>query len=224
MKRIVLATSMLLAASFIASTAGAQPCCWGYRVRYYRVQPYYQYLYYAPPPPPRWSLGVHATGITTNQMFDKDAVILGGAGGHLRLRGYRWAGELAVDVMGGSYLEGHISRVSVPLQLSAMLYLIPEGRFNLFLLGGMRVQPTTMKLDYPSFQRRQTFAEFGLHGGVGAEIVLSHGFALTTDLRFFGMLRDDSSAPGKFYEGVHDGVLPRDTIGLQLNAGISFRF
>ena len=53
MRTFVLALSLLTALPMLAREAQAQPCCWGYgyRVRYYRVQPYYQYPYYAPPPP-----------------------------------------------------------------------------------------------------------------------------------------------------------------------------
>lgn len=224
MKRL-LAASIILTGLTLASTANAYPyCCYGYGVRYYRVQPYYQYVYPAPPPAPRWSLGLHATGVTTNQMFDKDAVVLGGAGGHLRFRGYRWAGELAADVLGGSYVDSQITRISVPIQFSALLYLIPEGVFNLYLVGGFRVQPTHMTLDFPNLHREQNFAEFGFHGGIGAEISLSYSFALTADVRFFGLIRDDNNPAGKFYDGVDAGIVPRDTIGLQFSAGVSFRF
>jgi hypothetical protein len=129
-----------------------------------------------------------------------------------------------MDIMGGKYVDGQISRVSVPLQLSALLYLIPEGVFNLYLVGGFRLQPTHIKLDYPELQREQTFAEFGFHGGIGAELALSYSFALTADMRFFGLIRDDNNEPGKFYEGIDEGILPRKTVGLQFSAGVAFRF
>jgi hypothetical protein len=223
MTRILLALTVLVAAPLVTATANAQPCCQGYRVRYYRVHPYYQYAYPAPQPP-RWSVGVHGAAAATNQMFDRDAVVLGGLGGHVRFRGYRWGTEFAVDALGGEYLGGKIQRVSVPFQISALLYLIPEGRFNLFLLGGMRLQPTWMDMHLSNISVSQTFAEFGLHGGAGAEIVLTPGFALTGDFRFFGMFRNNSDPPGEYYKSVDDGLLPAKSAGIQFNFGASFRF
>jgi hypothetical protein len=226
MKRTTAALSVLtafVALTFVVSEAQGQPCCWGYRVRYYRIQPYYHYVYYAPQPP-RWSVGLHGTALTTNQMFDNDPVAMGGLGGHIRYRGYRWAGEFAVDVVGGEYLGGQIQRLDVPIQLSALLYLIPEGRFNLYLLGGARVHATHVQIDQRNLHRDQNFAQFGLHGGGGAEIHLGRFVALTGDVRFFGLFRDDNSPSGQYYEGVDDGIVRNKSTGLQFNLGLSFRF
>jgi hypothetical protein len=162
----------------------------------------------------------------TNQMFGDDSVMMAGAGANLRVRGYRWAGEFAFDALGGSYLDGKVRRSSFPFQASALLYLIPEGVFNLYLLGGFRVQATHVDLDLSNLHRGQTFAEFGLHGGAGADLNLGQRFALTADLRFFGLFRDDSAPAGRYYQGPEGefGIVTDKSMGLQLNIGAAFRF
>ena len=224
MKRVPLALATLLVGlTTLPSLANARPCCYGYRVRYYRAHPHYHVVRRAPSPP-RWSLGLHGTGVSTDQMFDGEPVMLGGLGGHLRYRSYRWAAELALDAIGGEFVEGKIRRVSIPIQASALLYLIPEGTLNLYLIGGLRVQPTIIRWNYPTVQDEQEFAEFGLHGGIGADLNISPYFALTADLRFFGVMRADADAAGSYYSEAEPAVLPKDSTGLQFSFGGSFRF
>lgn len=225
MKRTLL-TGLITLATLLAYAPGAEarPCCYGYRVQYYRVHPHYNVLHRAPSPP-RWAVGLHLTGMGTDQMFANEPVVLGGIGGHLRFRGYRWGGELAISALGAEFLHGRISRVSVPIQASALLYLIPEGVFNLYLLGGFRVQPTVITLDYPQVHDEQGFAEFGFQGGLGADINLGHWVALTGDLRFFGVMRSDANPSGEYYAGIEEAaLLPSDSTGVQFNLGVSFRF
>jgi len=206
------------------STAEARSCCYGYRAQYYRVHPHYQVVRPVPPPAPRWALGLHLSTFGTDQMIGDDPVVLGGMGGHLRYRGYRWGTELAVDVMGSEFAEGQITRVSFPIQASALLYLVPEGMFNLYLIGGMRVVPSIVKWDYPSLQDEQNFTEFGFHGGLGADLNIGRHFAITADLRFFGVFRANDKPAGAFYEDVEPAIMPGDSTGLQFNLGASIRF
>jgi len=223
MNRFAVALVVLSTALALPAVANARPCCYGYRVTYYRVHPNYHVVHRAPSPP-RWSLGLHLAGMSTDQMFDDEAVVLGGLGGHLRYRSYRWGAELAIDGLGGEFLDGRISRVSIPIQASALLYLVPEGVFNLYLIGGMRVQPTVIRWNYPDLKTDQEFAEFGLHGGIGADLNLGPYFALTADLRVFGVMRADGEPAGSYYTDAEPAVLPKDSTGLQLNLGASFRF
>lgn len=222
--------SLLVALAFITGTVGLstaaqaqRSCCYGYRVRYYRAHPHYQVLRRAPAPP-RWSLGLHLSAMSTDQMIADEAVVLGGLGGHLRYRTYRWGAELAIAGLGGDFIDGKISRVSIPMQASALLYLVPEGMFNLYLIGGMRVQPTVIRWNYPDLKTDQEFTEFGLHGGIGADLNLGHHFALTADLRVFGVMRADSEPAGAYYTDMEPAVLPKDSTGLQFNLGCNFRF
>jgi hypothetical protein len=157
-------------------------------------------------------------------MIADDAMALGGVGGHVRFRGYRWGAELSMDIVGSEFVEGRITRVSVPLQASALLYLIPEGRFNLYLIGGARVVPSVIEWNYPGLHAEQEFVEFGLHGGAGADLNLTRWFALTGDVRLFGVMRDDSEPSGSYYADVDQGIMPSDSTGLQFNLGASLRF
>ena len=224
MKRLFLVSLATLATTVaLIPDAVAGSCCYGYRVRYYRVHPHYHVMRRAPSPP-RWALGLHFTGLGTDQMINDEAMALGGLGGHLRYRGFRWGVELAADVVGGEFVEGKIKRLSVPLQASALLYLIPEGVFNLYLIGGARVIPTRIEWDYPNLQDKQNFVELGFHGGLGADLNLGRWFALTADFRLFGVMRGDSNPAGEYYAEVDHGILPSDSTGLQVNLGCSIRF
>lgn len=224
---MTLATVALLFGGW-TGVAQAQPCC--YRpVRVYRVQPVYSVRQLPPRPlyyrPLQWSAGLHLTGVTTNQKLGEEGVALGGVGGHLRYRGYRFGAELSMDVMGNKFLDGGVQRVSVPLQASALLYLIPHGVFNLYLLGGAQVVISHVQWDLPNLSADQTFTQFGLHGGVGAELNLTRELALTADLRFFGLIRNDGGDDGQYYQGIDkEAVVPRKSAGAQLNLGVQVRF
>ena len=222
-RMLLTAVGLLTVISFAPATADARSCCYGYRVKYYRVHPHYKVVRPAPRPA-RWALGLRLTAMSTDQMISDEAVVLGGLGGHLRYRGYRWGVELAVDGLGAEFVGGKIQRVSVPIQGSAMLYLIPEGVINLYLVGGMRIVPTFISWNYPTVQDDQHFTEFGLHGGLGADLNLGRYVALNADLRFFGVLRGDEDPAGSYYAEVDEAIVPSDSTGLQFTAGISFRF
>ena len=53
---------------------------------------------------------------------------------------------------------------------------------------------------------------------------MTPGLALTADVRFFAMFRDDSSPAGKYYNGISDGLVQDKTLGMQVNLGVAFRF
>lgn len=210
-----------------APAAQAQICCYEYAyvsspppAISYRAGRHYTYLR-----PLRWSVGAHLTGIGTNQKVDGDMVALGGGGAHLRYRGFRWGAELSADILGTSFLDGGAKRLSVPIQASGLLYLIPQGTFNLYLLGGVQVVPNAVEWNLPNLQDDQAFFQFGAQAGVGAELNLGRFIALTGDVRFFGLVRSDSGPAGSYYEGLdHEAVVPKKTAGAQVNLGVSFRF
>lgn len=227
---ITLATAALLV-SLAPSQAAAQPCCQKETVHVYEYGPVYRVKrvrkvrrvrrWY----PLQWAAGVHLTGVTTNQELNEEGVAFGGIGGHLRFRNYRFGAELSLDVIGNSFLDGGVKRVSVPMQASALLYIIPRGVFNLYLLGGMQVVFSHVEWDLPNLYTDQTFTQFGLHAGVGGELNLSRHFALTADIRFFGLMRSDQSGDGAYYEGIDkEAVVPHKTSGAQVNLGVLLRF
>jgi hypothetical protein len=143
------------------------------------------------------------------------------------VRGYRWGAELAADVIGNEFAEGGIRRVSVPLQASGMLYLLPWGRFNLYALAGVRAVPTNVRWDLPNLDVEQSFVEFGGQAGLGAELHLGPRVSLTADVRGFGTVRNNTDPAGAFYEGLPEGQLapvPARSVGVQASFGASVRF
>lgn len=229
--RITLLTIATLLGGITASTpAQAQPCC-GVRPVYvrpvpvrpvYRVQHRHAYRPYFRIP---WSVGLHVTGLSTNHRLADEGVDFAGVGGHVRMRGYRWGTELSLDVVGNNFLEGSVERVSVPLQLSGMLYLMPRGQFQLFLLGGMQAVFSHVSWNLPNLTTDQSFTQVGLHAGVGAELFISPRIALTADIRLFGLVRGEESDDGIYYAGIdQEAVVPEKTSGVQANLGVSFHF
>jgi hypothetical protein len=244
---IIAIPALLLTLLVTPVNAQSDPCCGHVRVT--RVTPfgYFSYDYYhrpVPPPPPppqvihyshfarphfepppRWSLGLHVAGSGLARAIGEESGGLGGVGFHLRYRHYRWGTELAVDALGNRFLDGTVTRVSLPIQGSALLYLVPRGVFNLYLLAGLRLQPTIMSYKLPNLTDRQTFLEYGAHVGLGAELLLGRHFALTADVRGFGTIRDSVTEPGAYYAGLDQAaVLPDKSLGLQVNLGASIRF
>ena len=218
MKFRLLSLAIIAATSLSSISIAEAGCCRaGYHSKFW-------YLQRRPPPPPRWAVGLHLSGLSTNQMLADEPVVLGGVGGHLRYRGYRWGGELALDVLGGDFVEGKVQRISMPVQASAMFYILPDGAFNLYLLGGFRVVPTQITWNYPDVQAIQDFTEFGFHGGAGGDLKLGRRFALTADVRIFGVMRGDIAAAGSYYADAQNAIMPEKSVGLQFNLGASVRF
>lgn len=176
-------------------------------------------------PPPRWSIGVHGTGIASTIEMGESGTFLGGVGGHLRYRGYRWGVEVSADLVGTRFGQESVTRISAPLQASALLYVVPRGRLNVFLLAGVRLVPTFMDYDLPGLKAEQVFLEYGLHGGLGGELVITRHLSLTADARVFGVMRyDGQESDGAFYGKTTPALVPDKSLGLQLNFGASFRF
>lgn len=217
---VTLAT--LPATLVVAETPARAQCCFNWSLyRHGRV--HRPYPYHARPL--LWSAGLHLTGVSATQRIDGDGVALAGMGAHLRYRTYRFGGEFSMDVMGNDFLDGGVSRVAVPLQVSALLYLLPEGPLNLYLLGGFQVAFTNVEWNLPNLYDEQVFTQFGAQAGVGAELSLGHFFVLTADVRFFGLIRADGGPAGSYYEDIEEEtIVPKKTAGAQLNLGAGFRF
>jgi hypothetical protein len=189
--------------------AHADWCCHSYS---YSYRP-------APRPAPRrgplhWSAGLHLAGLSANQKIDGEGVALGGVGGHLRYRTYRFGGELSLDAVGNDFLDGSVSRVMVPVQASALLYLVPQGFLNIYLLGGVQLAFTAVHWDLPNLQDDQVFTQVGAQAGIGAELNLGRHIVLTGDMRFFGLVRSDSGPAGSYYAGIDDEtIVPKRMAG-----------
>jgi len=90
--------------------------------------------------------------------------------------------ELAGDVISGRADE--MNQTTVPLMLSMMYYVVPEGKMRLFGMLGGGVHLT--KLEYDRGFRHDLVEVAGQAGG-GLELRLSRDFAITSDLRFLGV-------------------------------------
>lgn len=90
--------------------------------------------------------------------------------------------ELAGDVISGRADE--MNQTTVPLMLSLMYYVVPDGKMRLFGMLGGGVHLT--KLEYDRGFRHDLVEIAGQAGG-GLELRLSRDFAVTSDLRFLGV-------------------------------------
>ncbi len=90
--------------------------------------------------------------------------------------------ELAADVISGRADE--MNQTTVPLMLSLMYYVVPDGKMRLFGMLGGGVHLT--KLEYDRGFRHDLVEVAGQAGG-GLELRLSRDFAVTSDLRFLGV-------------------------------------
>ena len=227
MKTCLAFLATLLVSLAYVPQADARYCCVGYRHHaYYRAHPNYGRMMRLPPPP-RWSLGGHMAVASTNTTYADSPTVLGGLGAHLRFRGYRFGLELAADFLGNSSMaEGTVERLSIPIKANLMLYLVPEGVFNLYLLGGGQIVPTRITLNYPDQILAQTFTQAGAQVGGGFEVNLGHRVSFVVDARFFGLMRLDENEPGMFYdvEGIQNPILPDKEVGMQFNMGGSIRW
>lgn len=201
----------------------------------------------APRPHVRWfSIGARLTALALDQQINNQDVVLGGAGLQLRLRTRgRFAFEGSVDFLHGSFDAGpqtspnppgttgpyfhvgNVTRDSIPVALSLMLYIFPnqdERVFNLYFLGGLGAVNTTMGLtDENGNKVKQQFTEFEGHLGVGAELRF-RWIALQADVRGLALTRDDKDRPGSYYSGVDGGPVPANTMGVQGNVGATLWF
>lgn len=225
MKKLVIAALTLSAVLLQTPVAEAYYCCVGYRGdAYYRTHPNYDQIRRLPPPP-NWSLGAHISVLATSQVFGEEGMAMGGLGAHLRYRGYRFGLELAADAVGNNtMLGGTINRLTVPIQLNLMFYLVPEGPFNLYLTAGGQIAATRIRLNYLDFERAQTFTQAGFQGGGGFEVNLGHRVSFLLDVRCVGLMRLDNEEPGAYYPEVENPILPEKEVGLQFNLGGSIRW
>jgi len=126
---------------------------------------------------------------------------LGPAGGYLRQKdadhgtwfggvqfrarfGY-FAAEASITLHVNSYENGDVTVTQFPLQLTAFLYIIPEGPIRPYILGGVgwyrtRISYTGAFSSIPDDHQNI----FGEHLGAGAEIFLSPRVSVNADVRY----------------------------------------
>jgi len=156
---------------------------------------------------------------------------IGPAGGYLRARGAdrgTWFGgvqarlhflsvlaaEASITFHQNRYENDGVVVTQYPVQLTAFLYIIPEGPIRPYLLGGVGWYYS--RIDY-----RDSFAAsfndktehmFGEHLGAGVEVMLSPRVSVDVDFRYI------------FLNPTHNPVLHGDFNYGQITAGVNLLF
>jgi Outer membrane protein beta-barrel domain len=198
----------------------------------------------AGPRPRMFSVGARLSALGIDQQINDKDVILGGAGLQLRFRTRgRFGLEGAIDFLHGSFdapagavtTPGtapmfHVDKVtrdSIPVSLSLMLYVFPNQNdrvFNLYFLGGVGGISTTMGLtDENGAKVKQQFTEWEGHLGLGAELRFNW-IALQADVRGLALTRDDGDKPSSYYTGVDGAPVPAQSFGVMGNVGATIWF
>ncbi|HRI51237.1 MAG TPA: hypothetical protein PLW65_13745 [Pseudomonadota bacterium] len=207
------------------------------------VQPLYRRPLYAPPlrryplrrpsvPAQRGpvvGLGARFTalGISNQEIFGQKLNLIGG-GIQVRFRNQgHWGFELGMDALRASISDGAFVRSSYPFTFSPMLYLRKNRRdthFNIYAVAGFGLMSDNIVLYQDSTQeRKQQFWEVLGQAGGGLEIRFTH-LALFADVRAIGMLLDDSTQAGQYYQYVDGGPIPSSSFGYKANLGAMLWF
>jgi len=95
------------------------------------------------------------------------------------------AAEASITFHQNRYADGDVIVTQYPLQLTAFLYIIPEGPIRPYILGGVGWYYT--RVDYRdtlSLIKDETDHFFGVHLGAGAELMLGPRTSLDADVRY----------------------------------------
>lgn len=161
-------------------------------------------------------------GISSQKVFGQDLNLYGG-GIFMRFRSQgRFGFEMALDAMRSNIKDDAFLRTSYPFTVAPMLYLFqnrPENHFNIYAVAGFGLMADDVTL-YKGTSRelKQQFWEVLGQAGGGVEVRFSK-LALFADVRAIGMLLDDSSPAGIFYQNVDGGPIPASSAGYKVNAG-----
>jgi len=155
---------------------------------------------------------------------------IGPAGGYLKARGAdrgTWfagaqarlrilnilAAEASITFHQSRYEGGDVIVTQYPVQLTAMLYIIPVGPVRPYILGGVGWYYT--RIDYKdslSAINDTTEHFFGVHLGAGVELMLGKSASLDADVRYI------------FINATNQQVINRDFNYWQVTFGLNFFF
>jgi opacity protein-like surface antigen len=130
-----------------------------------------------------------------------------------RMRFGLFAAEASIQFHQNKYDHGDVVVTQYPVQLTAFLYLIPEGPFRPYILGGVGWYYT--HVDYRGiFSALNDHTEhiFGEHLGAGAELFLSPRVSIDGDVRYI------------FLNPKTDQVIHRDFNYWQITVGLNLFF
>lgn len=177
-----------------------------------------------PPRGPSVAIGLRASmlGVSSQQVFGED-VNLWGAGLMVRFRSQgRFGFELGLDAMRAEIGNGAFTRTSYPFTVSPMFYLFqnrPDTHFNIYAVAGFGLMADDIGLYQGSpNQLSQQFWELIGQAGGGVELRFKR-LALFGDVRAVGMVLDDSSPAGLYYQNVDSGPIPASSSGYKVNVG-----
>ena len=132
-----------------------------------------------------------------------------------------------MDALRANIGDGAFVRTSYPFTFAPMLYIFknrPENHFNIYATAGFGLMASDITLYQDSRQERnQQFWEVLGQAGGGLELRFTR-LALFADVRAIGMLLDQGSEPGKFYDGVSSGPIAPQSIGYKANLGAMLWF
>jgi hypothetical protein len=124
------------------------------------------------------------------------------------------AAEAAITFHQNRYEHGDVLVTQYPLQLTAFLYIIPDGPIRPYILGGVGWYYT--RIDYrDSFAllyQDRTEHIFGEHLGVGSELMLGARSSLDLDVRYI------------FLNATNDKVIHREYNYWQITFGLNIYF
>ncbi len=158
---------------------------------------------YEPPPPHRpltppqeWGVNLHLEGAMLGSGTRNDAG-MGGLGAGLRFKPSRHFGlETTLDFVGGHGYAGDL-RNETALSFNGLIFLNPQDRFQVYLLGGFGWAWAHSRND-PSDPTQSAFdanyAYFGGQAGVGLELRVTRVLAFNVDFRGFIRSRTDALA------------------------------
>lgn len=163
-----------------------------------------------------------ALGVSNQEVFGKKVNLVGG-GIQVRFRNQgHWGFELGMDALRTSIADSAFVRSSYPFTFAPMLYLRKnrhDTHFNIYGVAGFGLMSDNIVLYQESAQeRKQQFWEVMGQVGGGIEIRFTH-LALFADMRAVGMLLDDSTQAGQFYQNIDGGPVPASSFGYKANIG-----
>jgi opacity protein-like surface antigen len=169
--------------------------------------------------PPAWAQGIDPEPLTSfglgihGGVFDpKDGDMNGFGGVHARLRLLPFLGfEGSADVREAKFKDDRVTVLQVPVQVSALIYIIPSGPIQPYLVGGVGWYYTRVD---PEGGSADTSQEFGYHGGAGVDVPLGPNWVLNGDFRYFALA---DNVEGRDAEDI-------DADGWQVRLGITYYF
>jgi hypothetical protein len=200
-------------------------------LRLYQPRPLYR-RYITPKPTPRGpvvGIGARFTalGLSNQEIFGQKLNMIGG-GIQVRFRNQgHWGFELGMDALRASIDNNAFVRTSYPFTFAPMLYLRqnrPDTHFNIYAVAGFGLMADNITLYQDTSQeRKQQFWEVMGQFGGGIEVRFTH-LALFADVRAVGMLLDDSTQSGQYYQNVDGGPIAANSFGYKANLGAMLWF